>query len=156
MPAVIPIEGSLRAGRPHHAAKIQVHVHARDGGEAGRQDGAGEGKEGAELVDVEGVPGVEHTRGFLVDLPAGFQQRHVRVGDAAERGVQRHAGRGAAVAGEIGRGAKAAAGVGDAAGDLDQVDDGAAEDVGVDFQAELQGQTGKQSAVQLRCGGGGR
>lgn len=48
-------------------------MQAGDGTQPTANDGAGEIHEGVQLVDVEGVGGVEYVCGFGIDLSVGFQ-----------------------------------------------------------------------------------
>lgn len=120
---------------------VPADVQSPDGGEAGGNDGLGEGEEGAEPVDVEGVDGVKDLGRFRIDLPAGFEQGQIAVGDGAEAGEQRALDGGAAVAVFIPDFSGSAPRVGDASGNLHQVHCGAAEDVAVDFLPQFQRQS---------------
>lgn len=128
-------------------------MQAGDGGQSAGDDGAGEADEGAQLVDVERVDGVEHVRGFGVNLSARFQQRHVGRGHHAQAWMQRNPNGRTAFADRVRGGGESAASVGDPARDLNEMNDGASEDVGIDFQPQFQRQTSEQGTIQLRVRG---
>lgn len=56
------------------AAEVPSEVQGGDAAEAVGKDAFGEEEKGAELVDVEGVGGVEDADCFHVDLPAGLEK----------------------------------------------------------------------------------
>lgn len=121
-----------------------------DGGQSAGDDGAGEADEGAQLVDVERVDGVEHVRGFGVHLSARFQQCHVGRCHHAQAWIKWNPNGRTAFADRIRGGGESAASVGNPARDLNEMNDGASEDVGVDFQPQFQRQPSEQSTIQLR------
>ena len=64
--------------------QVPADVQPRDGGEAGGDDGLGEGDKGAEPVDVKSVDGVQDFACFAVDLAAGLEQGDIGVRDGAQ------------------------------------------------------------------------
>lgn len=124
-------------------------MQAGDGTQPTANDGAGEIIEGRHLVDVEGVDGVEHVRGFGVDPSAGFQQCHVGRRHGAQAWMKRNLNGGTASADWIGGRAKSAARVSDPTGDLHQMNDGASKDIGIDFQPKFQRQASEEGTIQL-------
>lgn len=124
-------------------------MQAGDGTQPTANDGAGEIHEGVQLVDVEGVGGVEHVRGFGIDLSAGFQQCHVGLAHGAQAWMKRKSNGGTAFADWIRRRAKSAARVSDPTRDLHKMNDGASKDIGIDFQPKFQRQASEEGTVQL-------
>lgn len=143
-PAVTPLIEAVRVdGGKTHFDLQPAEVEAGDGGQLARNDGAGEADKGAELVDVKGVGGVEHARGFGVHLPAGFQQCHVGRRYRAQEWMKRNPNGRTTVSNWIRGPGESTSSVGDAAWDLNEMDDGASEDIAIDFQPKFQRQARK-------------